>query len=146
MTEESVNIAKIMIPKVSVAFVHANDTVRQGLEIMKHHRYTSIPVLDENDVYLGSVTEGDFLRHILNTGTTDVKSHEHYRIGEILRSNFCAPLPIYSSLSELISRALDQNFVPIVDGRGCLCGIVTRRALIVHMNEALSEEPENAEE
>lgn len=145
MPEESVNIAKIMIPKVSVAFVHANDTVRQGLEIMKYHRYTSIPVLDENDVYLGSVTEGDFLRHILSTGTTDMKSHEHCRIGEILRSNFCVPLPIFSSLSELISRALDQNFVPIVDGRGCLCGIVTRRALIVHMNEALSEKTENAE-
>ena len=145
MPEESVNIAKIMIPKVSVAFVHANDTVRQGLEIMKYHRYTSIPVLDENDVYLGSVTEGDFLRHILSTGTTDMKSHEHCRIGEILRSNFCARLPIFSSLSELISRALDQNFVPIVDGRGCLCGIVTRRALIVHMNEALSEKTENAE-
>ena len=135
MTENSVNLAKIMIPKVSVAFVHSNDTVRQGLEIMKYHRYTSIPVLDENDVYLGSVTEGDFLRHILSVGSTDMKTHEQYRISGILRSNFCVPLPIYSTLPELISRALDQNFVPIVDGRGCLCGIVTRRALIVHLNE-----------
>ena len=63
--EVQVNIARIMIPKVSVAAVHADDTVRQGLEIMKYHRYTSIPVLDAQDVYLGSVTEGDFLRHIL---------------------------------------------------------------------------------
>ena len=59
--EVQVNIARIMIPKVSVAAVHADDTVRQGLEIMKYHRYTSIPVLDAQDVYLGSVTEGDFL-------------------------------------------------------------------------------------
>ena len=137
--EVQVNIARIMIPKVSVAAVHADDTVRQGLEIMKYHRYTSIPVLDAQDVYLGSVTEGDFLRHILSTGTTDMKSHEHCRIGEILRSNFCAPLPIFSSLSELISRALDQNFVPIVDGRGCLCGIVTRRALILHLDQTIKK-------
>ena len=40
--EVQVNIARIMIPKVSVAAVHADDTVRQGLEIMKYHRYTSI--------------------------------------------------------------------------------------------------------
>lgn len=52
-TEPQVNIARIMIPKISVAAVHANDTVRQGLEIMKYHRYTSIPVLDDQDVYLG---------------------------------------------------------------------------------------------
>lgn len=84
-TDSQVNIARIMIPKISVAAVHANDTVRQGLEIMKYHRYTSIPVLDGQDVYLGSVTEGDFLRHILATGTTEMKAHEKYRISEIFR-------------------------------------------------------------
>ena len=78
--EVQVNIARIMIPKVSVAAVHADDTVRQGLEIMKYHRYASIPVLDAQDVYLGSVTEGDFLRHILAVGTTEMKAHEKYRI------------------------------------------------------------------
>lgn len=136
--EVQVNMARIMIPKVSVAAVHANDTVRQGLEIMKYHRYTSIPVLDDQDVYLGSVTEGDFLRHILSTSTTEMKAHEKYRISEIFRPNFCSPLPIYASLQELITRALEQNYVPIVDGRGCMCGIVTRRALILHLSETAS--------
>ena len=141
-TDSQVNIARIMIPKISVAAVHANDTVRQGLEIMKYHRYTSIPVLDGQDVYLGSVTEGDFLRHILATGTTEMKAHEKYRISEIFRPNYCAPLPIYASLQELSSRSLEQNYVPIVDGRGCLCGIVTRRALILHLNHTITGENE----
>ena len=138
-TSLTVNIARIMIPKVSVAVVHADDTVRQGLEIMKYHRYTSIPVLDDQDVYLGSVTEGDFLRHILSSGTTEMKDHERYRIKEIFRPNFCAPLPICATIEELVSRALDQNYVPIVDGRGCMCGIVTRRALIIEMGKAIRE-------
>ena len=117
--EVQVNIARIMIPKVSVAAVHADDTVRQGLEIMKYHRYTSIPVLDAQDVYLGSVTEGDFLRHILAVGTTEMKAHEKYRISEIFRPNFCSPLPIYASLEELISRSLNSELIITFSSFSC---------------------------
>ena len=51
------NIAKLMIPKVSTAFLHENDTVRQGLERFTIHGYTAIPVLNEREQYIGSVTE-----------------------------------------------------------------------------------------
>ena len=59
------NIAKIMIPKVSTAFLSENNTVRQGLEKFTRYGYTAVPVLDENGIYVGTVTEGDFLRHIM---------------------------------------------------------------------------------
>lgn len=60
------NIARIMIPKVSTVFLHEKDTVRQGLERFMVHGYTAIPVLNEQEQYIGSVTEGDFLRHLSN--------------------------------------------------------------------------------
>ena len=47
------NIAKLMIPKVSTAFLHENDTVRQGLERFTIHGYTAIPVLNEREQYIG---------------------------------------------------------------------------------------------
>ena len=37
------NIAMVMIPKVSTVFLHENDTVRQGLERFTVHGYTAIP-------------------------------------------------------------------------------------------------------
>ena len=43
------NIAKIMIPKVCTVFIHEDDTVRQGIEVMKRHGYTAIPVLDPGE-------------------------------------------------------------------------------------------------
>ena len=79
------NIIKIMIPKISTVFLHENDTVRQGLERFRAHGYTAIPVLNEEEQYVGSVTEGDFLRHILAVGNTDLKIQERYRIGDIMR-------------------------------------------------------------
>ncbi|EHR36788.1 CBS domain-containing protein [Facklamia languida] len=130
MKPSQVNIVKMMIPKVSIALLHVNDTVRQGLEVMRYHGYTAIPVVDDKEGYLGSVTEGDFLRHILTTGKSDLKSHEQYRIGEIFRKDFCKPLPIYAPLNELVSVSFEQNFIPIVDDRNSFCGIVTRRSLI----------------
>ena len=51
------NIIKIMIPKISTVFLHENDTVRQGLERFRAHGYTAIPVLNEEEQYVGSVKE-----------------------------------------------------------------------------------------
>ncbi len=130
------NIAKLMIPKVYTAFLHENDTIRQGLECFTIHGYTAIPVLNEREQYIGSVTEGDFLRHVLATGTTDLKAQEQYRIKSIVRRDFCPALPIDADGAEVVAATLDQNFVPIVDGRGTLCGILTRKSVIKYLSEA----------
>ena len=127
------NIAKIMIPKVSTVFLHETDTVRQGLERFLIHGYTAVPVLNDREQYVGSVTEGDLLRHILSVGTTDLKAQEEYRIGAILRKDFCPPLSISADDGEMVSATLNQNFVPIIDDRGVLCGILTRRGLILSL-------------
>lgn len=132
------NVAKIMIPKVSTVFLHETDTVRQGLERFSRYGYTAIPVLNEKEQYVGSVTEGDFLRHLLAVGTTDMKTQERYRIGQVLRKDFCPALPIDAGYSEMVRSVLNQNFVPIVDGRGALCGILTRRAAIQYLDELAS--------
>lgn len=73
-----------MIPKVSTVFLHENDTVRQGLERFTRHGYTAVPVLNENEQYVGSVTEGDFLRHLLASGSIDPKLQERSRIKDIV--------------------------------------------------------------
>ena len=67
------NIAKIMIPKIFTVFLHEKDTIRQGLERFMVHGYTAVPVLNDQEQYIGSVTEGDFLRHLLVCQTTDLK-------------------------------------------------------------------------
>ena len=129
------NIAKLMIPKVCTVSLHERSTIRQGLEVLSRCHYTALPVLDDEERYVGCVTEGDFLRHILRTGTTDKKAQEAYRIRDILRRDFCPALPIEAEFSLVVEAALRQNFVPVVDGRNALCGIVTRRNLIAAIAE-----------
>ncbi len=133
------NIAKIMIPKVSTAFIGENNTVRQGLEKFVRYGYTAIPVLTETGVYVGTVTEGDFLRHVMNTESTEMREHEAYRIKDIIRKDFCPSLLIEAEQDKVVETLMNQNFVPIVDSRGIFCGIVTRKAVIGVLNEQLKE-------
>ena len=55
------NVLFFLKPKLSVAYIYDTNTVRQGLEKMKHYGYTAIPVIDREGHYVGTVTEGDFL-------------------------------------------------------------------------------------
>ena len=127
------NIAKIMIPKVLTVFLYENQTVRQGLELMAMHGYTAVPVLDENGRYIGSVSEGDFLRCLLAADTTDKKRLEQYHIRDILRKDFCPALSVEAEEAMAVAACLNQNYVPIVDDRNTLCGILTRKGIIAYL-------------
>lgn len=137
--EQKINIAQIMMPKVMTVCICENDTVRQGMEVFQRYGYTAIPVVGEDGKYRGSVTEGDFWRHMCRIGTTDKKVQESYRIRDIIRPDFCEPLSIDADLQAVVDTALKQNFTPIIDGRGCLSGIITRQILIRYLANLVVE-------
>nr|MBQ8251852.1 CBS domain-containing protein [Lachnospiraceae bacterium] len=131
------NIAKIMIPKPLTRVLHETDTVRQALETMENHGFTAIPVLDEEERYIGCVTEGDFLRHVLRIGNADKRAHEQFQVGELVRKDFCEAIDIAASSEDVIRTILNQNFVPIVDDRNVFCGILTRKGVIQELAEGV---------
>lgn len=135
------NIAFFMIPKVDVKFVYDDYTVRQALETMHHSRYTAIPVLDRNGYYKGILSEGNLLWYIVKgeggePHTTAVEALERLSLASVnylkTTDQMAEPVTITSSIEDLIMRAMNVNFVPIVDDRGLFIGIVTRRAIIKH--------------
>ena len=42
------NIAYFLLPKARVAYLYDDCTFRQGLEKMRHHGYTAIPVISRS--------------------------------------------------------------------------------------------------
>lgn len=130
------NIAYFLIPKANVAFLYDNYTFRQGLEKMRHHGYTAIPVITREGKYVGTVSEGDFLWRILSTTSEEVqkevsmKDMEHLHILDILKPGSCPPVRITVSVEKLMQSAMNQNFVPVVDDLGNFTGIVTRKSII----------------
>ena len=60
------NIASLLLPKSMVAFLYDDFSLRQGLEKMKYHGYSSIPVISRDNRYVGTVSEGDFLWYLVD--------------------------------------------------------------------------------
>ena len=135
---DKINVASIMIPKVCTVFLHEKNTVRQGLEIMTRYGYTCVPVLDQEEHYVGCISEGDFLRHMLATGSTDKKFHEQFHLNEIMRKESSPALHIQADAAEMLLAIMNQNFLPVVDDRNFLCGIVTRRSVITELSRRLT--------
>lgn len=124
------NIAFFLLPKSKVAYIYDDCTLRQGLEKLRHHGYTAVPVISREGRYVGSVSEGDFLWHLV-PDSKELKKHdavsmEDIPISLILDRNKNLPVGINSSVEDLVECTVSQNFVPVVDDQGNFIGIVTR--------------------
>ncbi len=125
------NVIKLLKTKDTVKYIYSKNTLRQGLEKMRANSYTAIPVITKDDgKYVGTVSEGDFLYYILDVGSEGMKEQEKYYISDILRKDFNPAVRIDVTMDELLERAMQQNFVPVVDDTGTFIGIVTRQDII----------------
>ena len=52
-------IAFFLTTKAESSYLMETATLRQALEKMEYHRYTSIPMLNRRGEYIGTITEGD---------------------------------------------------------------------------------------
>ena len=126
------NILFLLTPKATCAYLHDDDTLRQALEKMEVSRYAALPILAKDGSYRGTLTEGDLLWHIKNLGTADLRALESHSIMEIAHRRDNAPVSVAARVEDLLSKAVIQNFVPVVDDRGTFIGIVTRKAILQH--------------
>ena len=124
------NVMSLLSPKVQVAYLYEDDTIRQGLEKLRHHGYTALPVLTRDGSYAGTVSEGDFLWYLLGQDDRTLRGQERAPLRTILRGEFNPPVDIRVTMEELLERSMQQSFVPVVDDRGAFVGIVTRQAIL----------------
>ena len=62
-----------------------------------------------------------------------IESLESFKLSEIPYDPSKNPsVLITASIDELLMRAMNQNFIPVVDDRNLFIGIVTRRDVIRH--------------
>lgn len=125
------NVIMLLKHKDTVKFIYENNTLRQGLEKMRAHGYTAIPVISEDGKYVGTVSEGDFLWYIIDRQKSgSIKEQEKSYVRDIIRKDFMPAVKIGVGMEELLSRAINQNFIPVTDDLDTFIGIVTRQDII----------------
>lgn len=132
------NILFFLTPKSMVAHLNDDDTLRQALERMEGAGFSALPILNKKGEYCGTLTEGDMLWALKNLCGMELKQAEKHRIIEIARRKDNVPVNVTTSMYDLIARASEQNFVPVIDDKNAFIGIVTRRSIMRYCQQNMS--------
>jgi len=119
-----------LLPKGETIYLSWNQTLRQGLEKMQHHRYSAVPLLDDDGHYIGSFTVADFLWYIKDALNMNMEKASKILLKEIPRQHDNPPVSVNADVNDLLQMALEENFIPVVDDLGIFIGIVTRREIM----------------
>lgn len=126
------NVLFCLTPKEKVAYIYHDYTIRQALEKMQIYRYNTIPILDRNGKYVGTLSEGDLLWYIKEHQLSFTKT-EQVPINKVPRNKDNVSVPINTNMEDIIDVATRQNFVPVLDDFGAFIGIITRKDIFNYM-------------
>lgn len=136
------NIAFFLTPKNEVVYEKPTSTMRQALERMEYHRYSSVPLVNESGNYVGTLTEGDLLWKLKNTPNLSFNDTNKILIGDIPMHISNKSVLINATIESLISLAKNQNFVPVIDDNGVFIGIIKRSDIITYCYDLLYQNDE----
>ena len=138
------NVAYFLTPKRDVIWVSIDASMRHTFQLMEQSGYTAIPLLDMDGGYVGTVTEGDLLRHLMYLGlTANAESTERVQLAGVTLRGAITPVDVDANIEALFERAIKQNFVPVQDSRGAFIGLVRRRAILEYCAGMLQKEAEH---
>ena len=137
------NILRFLVPKSLVAYATDDSTVRQAFEKMRFHRYVTIPVINGEGEYVGTLRNEDIFRYFLDNNDFDYKKAERDSVNAIIDQSYTKPLLHNASVRELIEMVKEHNSVPVVDDRGCFIGIILRRDVLNFLSECYEKSREN---
>lgn len=126
-------IFDFLTPKSNTFYLDANSTIRQVVEKFDVHKFSVVPLIDEEGKFVSTISEGDILRFIKNQCHFDIYMAEDVRINTIELYRPYQALSILTPMDEIIKLSLDQNFIPVIDDRGMYIGIIKRKTIITNL-------------
>lgn len=131
------NIAFFLTPKKDVVCQTQTSTMRQAMERMEYHRYSAIPILDDDGGYVGTLTEGDLLWMLKNTPGLNFRNTSKILISDIPRHMVNDPVRIDCDIDDLLIMAAKESFVPVIDDNDKFIGIIKRSVIIKYCYEKM---------
>ena len=130
------NILFFLTPKSEVAYIPADESLRQAFEKLKYHGYSAVPTLTDDGKYAGTITEGDVLRAMESMCHWNISEAEKVKLMDVKRKRNIQAVTISTDMDDLVDVITDQNFVPVIDDQKNFIGIVTRRDIMMYMASA----------
>ncbi len=128
----------LLKPKGMVSYIYSDLSAGDGLKEFIDGGYTAVPVIDRDGIYMGVVSERDFLYRILDAGSVEAVNENGLTVADLVNDTRFEAVTIDADINALLDRIVEQNFVPVVDSRGMFSGIVTRKDVLMRMEYKLA--------
>ena len=123
------NTAMLIKPKSQVSYLYSDMDAHEGLREFIKTGFTAIPVIDREGLYIGVVSERDFLYRILDR--EDASDADSVTLGDLASVSRFETVQIDADYATLFDKIISQNFIPVIDSRGMFSGIVTRHDVLI---------------
>lgn len=137
------NILFFLTPKSEVSLIYDDDTLKEALEKMENSKYAAMPIISRQGRYVGTITEGDLLWGIKNKFGFMFNGLERAQVTEVPRRLDNQPVFADSDMEDLLGKAMNQNFVPVLDDQKNFIGIVTRKDIIKYLSRQVKHQEKN---
>ena len=121
------NALNFLKHKSEVVFIYEDYSVKRAMDEFQVSGYTALPILSRDGRYVGSITEGDFLRFLLHYDLIDMSETEQIEVRDLPRRMDNRPIMVDAHMEDLM-----------VDGRGVFMGIITRKKVLSYFNQRLN--------
>ncbi|MDU0200721.1 CBS domain-containing protein [Paenibacillus sp. MAH-36] len=124
--------ASFLFPKDKVAFIKSTSSMKEAMEQLEQHYYTALPIVDEGGKYVGTLSEGDLLWTLKNKPGVSFENMDDIPVSSIKKHirNECVCIDAF--MEDMLAKAADQNFVPVVDDKQIFLGIIRRKDIIAY--------------
>ncbi|MBQ9031719.1 MAG: CBS domain-containing protein [Parasporobacterium sp.] len=130
------NILFFLTPKSEVDFVYDDASLFKAMQIFDRHNFFALPLINKKGRYVGTITTSDLLGCIKENFDLSVKESADFPVRNVKRIREYKPVNGgITTMEEIVTVALDQNFVPVVDDDYNFIGIITRKSIMNWMND-----------
>lgn len=129
-----ISIQDLMIPSERVAHVQVKNSLEHALLVLTKSGYSAIPVLDPQFKLHGLISTPLIMDAILGLERIEFEKLETQCVEEIMNQEI-PRIQIDSSLKTCLNLLIDHPFLCVENTEGLFEGILTRRAVLIQLNE-----------
>ncbi|WP_419875196.1 CBS domain-containing protein [Candidatus Pristimantibacillus sp. PTI5] len=133
------DIQSFLYPKNEVSYLVTSSNMKEAMDKLEASHYTAIPILDDNGLYFGTLSEGDLLWKLKATPGLGFDTMHEIPVVSIKKRMKVECVEINADLDDMLALAADQNFVPVVDAGRVFLGIIRRKDIIEYYTRNIAD-------
>lgn len=130
------SIKNLIIPIEKVAHVQKNNSLEHALLVLVKSGYTAIPVLDTDSKLYGVISKALILDSILGLERIELDRLHSFKVSDVMEAKV-ATMKISDTFAKALAISINNPFICMTDNNGSFKGILTRRSLLVYLNQEM---------